>query len=242
MIRAIIDTVLTFAYILLVGPWFLIYALLTGRTDALYECGRTGGKLSLWLAGVKLEVIGREKIPKDRAVLFMPNHQSLSDGPAIIAVLPPVLAIAKKEFFKMPVLGRAMVLRGFVALDRKNRERAFQAVEEAAVSLRAGHSFVAFPEGTRSADGRLQPFKKGVFVMAIKAEAPIIPISISGSRKIMRKGDWSIHPGTIRITFQDPVPTEGCTMNNRAEIMERVRQAMLSGLTPEEWPLEKATV
>jgi 1-acyl-sn-glycerol-3-phosphate acyltransferase len=240
MIRSIIDTILTFAYTLGVGPWFLIYALLTGRTDALYECGRTGAKLSLWLAGVKLEVKGREKIPKDQAVLFMPNHQSLSDGPAIIKVLPPVLAIAKKEFFKMPVLGRAMVLRGFIALDRKNRERAFQAVEEAAKSLKAGNSFVAFPEGTRSPDGRLQTFKKGVFVMAIKAETPIVPISISGSRQIMRKGEWSIRPGTIRITFHDPVPTKGCTMDDRAEIIERVRKAIISGLTPEEWPFEKA--
>src|SRR6266567_349111 len=239
MIRALFVTVITFAYILLVGPWFLIYALLTGKTDALYECGRWGAKLTLGLGGVKLKVFGQDKIPKERAVLFMPNHQSLSDGPAIFVVLPPVLAIAKKEFFKVPVLGRAMALRGFVALDRKNRERAIQAVEEAAVSLRAGHSFLAFPEGTRSADGRLQPFKKGVFVMAIKAEAPIVPISISGSRKIMRKGERSIHPGTIRMTFHDPVPTEGCTMDNRSEIMERVRRAMISGLTPEEWPLEE---
>ncbi len=230
---------ITFAYILLVGPWFLIYALLSSRTDALYGCGRLGAKMAVWLAGIKFEIVGLDKIPQDRAVLFMPNHQSLSDGPAIFGILPPVLAIAKKEFFTVPVLGRAMVLRGFVPLDRKNRERSIQAVEEAAISLRAGHSFLAFPEGTRSPDGRLQPFKKGVFVMAIKAEAPILPISISGSRKVMRKGDWSMHPGTVRITFHDPVPTAGCTMADRANIIERVRQAILSGLTKEEWPAEK---
>jgi 1-acyl-sn-glycerol-3-phosphate acyltransferase len=236
MLRAIFATVITFAYILLIGPWFLIYALVSGRTDALYGCGRLGAKMAVWLAGMKLEVIGYEKIPKDRAVLFMPNHQSLSDGPAVFGILPAVLAIAKKEFFTVPVLGRAMVLRGFVPLDRKNRERAIQAVEEAALSLRAGHSFLAFPEGTRSSNGRLQPFKKGVFMMAIKAEAPIVPISISGSRKIMRKGEWSMHPGPVRITIHDPVPTAGCTMDQRPEIIARVRNAILSGLTKEEWP------
>ncbi|HEV2233383.1 MAG TPA: lysophospholipid acyltransferase family protein [Terriglobia bacterium] len=236
MLRSIFVTIVTFAYILLIGPWFLIYALLTGRTDALYGCGRWGAKLSVWLAGIKLEVLGLEQIPKGRAVLFMPNHQSLSDGPAVFGILPPVLAIAKKEFFKVPVLGRAMMLRGFVPLDRGNRERAIQAVEEAAKSLRAGNSFLAFPEGTRSPDGRLQAFKKGVFVMAIKAEAPIVPISISGSRKIMRKNEWAMHPGPIRITFHAPIPTAGFTMADRAMIMERVRQAILSGLSRDEWP------
>lgn len=239
MIRAIFTTIITFAYILLVGPWFLIYALISGRTDALYGCGRLGARMAVRLAGMKLDIVGFEKIPKDQAVLFMPNHQSLSDGPAIFGILPPVLAIAKKEFFKVPVLGKAMVLRGFVPLDRKNRERAIQAVEEAAIGLRAGHSFLAFPEGTRSTDGKLQPFKKGVFVMAIKGEAPIVPISISGSRRIMRKGEWAMHPGRVRITFHDSVPTVGCTIADRPQIMERVRQAILSGLTKEEWPKEE---
>jgi 1-acyl-sn-glycerol-3-phosphate acyltransferase len=237
MLRSIVTTIVTFAYILLIGPPFLIYALITGNTDALYACGRTGARMAVWLAGIKLEFSGMEKIPKDRSVLFMPNHQSLADGPAIFGILPPVLAIAKKEFFTVPVLGRAMILRGFIPLDRKNRERSIQAVDEAAVSLRAGRSFLAFPEGTRSPDGRLQPFKKGVFMMAIKAEAPIVPISISGSRKIMRKNEWTMHPGVIRITFHESVPTVGCTTADRAKLMERVRQAILSGLTEDEWPL-----
>jgi 1-acyl-sn-glycerol-3-phosphate acyltransferase len=239
MIRAIITTIITFAYILLVGPWFLIYALISGRTDALYGCGRLGARMAVWLAGMRIEVVGIGKIPKNQAVVFMPNHQSLSDGPAIVGILPPVLAIAKKEFFKVPVLGRAMVLRGFVPLDRKNRERAIQAVEEAAARLRAGLSFLAFPEGTRSPDGRLQSFKKGVFMMAIKGAAPIVPISISGSSRIMRKGELAMHPGRVRITFHDPVPTAGCTVADRPAIMERVRQAILSGLTKDEWPKDE---
>jgi 1-acyl-sn-glycerol-3-phosphate acyltransferase len=237
MIRSIFVTTITFAYIVILGVPLLVHAVLTGNTDPIYRVGVVGTKLALWLAGVKLEVTGLEKIPKGRAVVFMPNHQSNCDPPAVIAVVPPVLVMAKKEFFRVPVLGRAMILRGFIPVDRKNRERAIQAVEQAVEKLKAGASFLAYPEGTRSPDGRLQAFKKGVFVMAIKAGVPIVPISVSGSIKIMRKGEMSMHPGTVRITIHDAVPTEGFSLDERAKVIEIVRRAILSGLSPEEQPL-----
>lgn len=239
MIRSILVTVITFAYILIAGTPFVIYAILTGKTDPVYQVGVRGARMALWLAGVRLEVRGREKIPVQGAAVFMPNHQSNCDPPAVVSVLPPVLILAKQEFFRVPVLGRAMRLRGFIPVDRKNRERGIQAVEKAVESLKAGHSFLAYPEGTRSPDGRLQPFKKGVFMMAIQAGAPIVPISISGSNKIMRKGEITMRPGTVRITFHDPIPTRGCTLEDRGRIMEAVRKGILAGLTPEEWPIEE---
>jgi 1-acyl-sn-glycerol-3-phosphate acyltransferase len=189
---------------------------------------------ALRLAGARLEVHGLEKIPKRCTLVFMPNHQSNCDPPAVFLILPAVLVMAKKEFFRIPVLGRAMRMRGFVPVDRKKREKAIESVEQATRSLQAGHNFLVFPEGTRSPDGRLQPLKKGVFVMAIKAQATIVPISVSGSRRIMPKGKLLISPGLVRITIHDPVPTEGCTLEDREQIMERVRQAILSGLTEEE--------
>jgi 1-acyl-sn-glycerol-3-phosphate acyltransferase len=240
MIRSVITIGLTFAYILLLGPPLLFYAAMTGNTDPLYGAGLAGARMALWLAGARVMVEGREKIPRARAVVFMPNHQSNMDTPAIIVNIPSVLVLAKKEFFRVPVLGRVMTRRGFIAVERTNRERAIAAVERAARSLQAGYSFLAFPEGTRSRDGRLQPFKRGVFVMAIKAGAPIVPVSISGSRHLMRKGDWRIYPGTIRIRFHDPVPTEGSRLEDRGKIIARVRQAILSGLEPDERPLEAA--
>ena len=188
MIRAIVVCVVTFLYILAVGLPFLIHAWLTKATDKLYQCGITGARLGLWLSGVRLEVHGLDKIPHGRAALYMPNHQSNCDPPAVISILPPVLVLAKQEFFRVPVLGWAMIYRGFIPVDRKNRERAIAAVEQAVESMKAGNSFLAFPEGTRSRDGRLQTFKKGLFVMAIKAGALIVPISVSGARKIMPKG------------------------------------------------------
>ncbi len=237
MIRSIFVVVVTFAYVLILGIPLVAYAMLTGRTDAVYRAGVWGARMALWLAGVRLEVRGQEKIPNHRAVVFMPNHQSNADPPACLAFLPPVLVMVKREFFRVPILGRAMRLRGFISVDRQNRERAIAAVEKAIESLKAGRSFLAYPEGTRSPDGRLQPFKKGVFVMAIKAGAPIVPVSISGSSKIMRKGEARIRSGTLRITIHDPVPTEGCTLDDRGKIIERVRAAIMTGLTKEEQPV-----
>ncbi len=238
MLRAFFVTAFTFAFVLLVGTPVVIHAALTRNTDPLYRVACWAVGVVLRLSGVRLEVHGLEKIPQGRAVVFMPNHQSNCDPPAVFVILPPVLVLGKKEFFRIPILGRAVELRGFVPIDRKNREKAIEAVEEATKRLEAGSSFLVFPEGTRSADGRLQPFKKGPFVMAIKAQAPVVPISVSGSRKIMPKGKFSISPGLVRITIHDPVPTEGCTLDDRDRITEQVRRAILTGLAPEEQPLE----
>ena len=240
MIRSILVIGITLAYILIIGTPVVLCGLFTGNTDTVYRVGVAGARMALWLAGVRLEVRGKGNIPRGRALIFMPNHQSNSDPPAVLAVLPPVLVMVKQEFFRVPVLGRAMRMRGFVPVDRKNRERAIQAVERAVESLKAGKSFLAYPEGTRSPDGRLQAFKKGVFMMAIKAGAPIVPVSISGSNKIMRKGEASLHAGTVRITIHGSVPTEGCSIDDRPRIMEAVRAKILSGLAPEEWPAEEA--
>lgn len=240
MIRAAIVYLLTSAYILLLGPPLLVYCALTHNADLIYKAGMLGARMALWLAGVKVEVRGREKIPRDRAVVFMPNHQSNSDPPAVIVHLPPVLVLVKKEFFRVPILGRVMRMCGFISVDRKNRENAIAAVNAAARALQAGRSFLAFPEGTRSPDGRLQHLKKGVFLMAIEAGVPVVPISVSGSRKIMRKGDWRLHSGLIRMTIHDSIHTAGCTPLDRDRIMRRVREAIASGLAPEELPVEPA--
>lgn len=238
MLRTIAVYVVVAFFILILGPLLLLWSVISGSTDALYSVGIFGAKTALFMAGVRITVTGREKIPTGNAVVFMPNHQSNCDPPAVAVVLPPVLIMAKKEFFRVPVLGTGMRMRGFIPVDRTNRDRAFDAVDQAVEALKAGHSFLAFPEGTRSKTGRLQPFKKGVFVMAIKAGAPIIPISVSGTRKVMRKGDFRIHPGQVGITIHGAVPTAGCGMSDRARVAGQVRQAIMTGLSDEEQPIE----
>ena len=239
MIRAFLVTLVTFAYIVVLGAPLLIYAAIRGNGDLVYRIGTLGARMALWLAGARLEIRGLDQIPSHRAVVFMANHQSNCDPPALLAVLPPVLVLVKKEFFRVPILGRGMVACGFISVDRRNREQALEAVEKGVQALKAGKSFLVYPEGTRSPDGRLQRFKKGVFVMAIKAGAPIVPISVSGSNKIMPKGKFVIQPGRVRITFHEPVATEGSAIEDRQSIIDRVRQAILAGLEKNEWPQEQ---
>lgn len=242
MLRTLFVDTSIIIYILIAGLPALLLSAVTGNTDLVYAAGLVGARIALRLAGVKVVVEGREKIPAGQAVVFMSNHESNCDPPALAANLPPVLILAKQEVFRIPVLGSAMRLRGFVPVDRKSRERAFAAVDEAAESLKKGNSFLVFPEGTRSCDGRLQDFKKGVFVMAIKAGAPVVPISVSGGSRIMRKDEFTVHPGTLKITIHDPLPTVGYDAADRAILADKVRSAIIAGLTPEERPLEHGAV
>ena len=241
MIRAIFVTHCTFLYILVVGLPFLIHAWLTKNTDRLYQVGMTGARLALWLSGVRLEVHGLEKIPHGRAAIYMPNHQSNCDPPAVISILPPVLVMAKQEFFRVPVLGTAMVLSRFHSCRSQKpraghcRSGARRGLDESRATL-----FWRFRKARAARDGRLQTFKKGLFVMAIKAGALIVPISVSGARKIMPKGQFAIHPGRVRITIQDPISAENYTLEERRELITVTRQAILKGLDPEEWPREEA--
>jgi 1-acyl-sn-glycerol-3-phosphate acyltransferase len=217
----------------------LVYSAISGNTDPLYGVGKMGARIVLWLAGVRLEIHGLDKIRTQQAVVYMANHQSNCDPPAVLSVLPPVLVIVKKEFFRVPILGRVVRARGFIPVDRRDREQALVAVEKGIQALQAGKSFLVYPEGTRSPDGRLQRFKRGVFVMAINAGAPVVPISISGSNKIMPKGKFVIRPGCVRITFHEPVPTQGLAIEDRQIIIDRVREAILAGLEKDEWPLKQ---
>lgn len=237
MIRSICVVGFAFAFILVVGCPLLLFTVVSGDSDVIYKAGVFGARLTVKLAGVRLEVRGRDKIPRLHAVVFMANHQSNCDPPAVIGLLPPVLILVKEEFFRIPVLGRAMRQRGFIPVDRKQREKSIRSIDRAAEALRAGRSFLVFPEGTRSADGRLLPFKKGVFIMALKAAVPIVPVSISGSAKIMPKGRAWVKPGTVQITFHDPIATGGLSLDDIGALQATTRQSILEGLGPAEWPI-----
>ena len=237
MIRAFLVVLVTFAYMVVVGPPVLIYAAISGNGEPVYRVGKLGARIAVWLAGARLEIHGLDQIPRGRPVVFMANHQSNCDPPALLAVMPRVLVLVKKEFFRVPILGRGMLACGFIPVDRRNREQALEAVERGVQALKAGKSFLVYPEGTRSPDGRLQRFKKGVFVMAIKAGAAIVPVSVSGSNKIMPKGEFVMRPGGVRITFHETVATDGFAIEDRQAIIDRVRQGILAGLEKDEWPI-----
>jgi 1-acyl-sn-glycerol-3-phosphate acyltransferase len=237
MIRTLFVLAFLLVYLLLIGTPLVVFSAITRDSECLYRVSLTGIRIALWLAGVRIAVFGREKLAVDRAVVYMSNHQGNIDPLALLVTLPPIRILVKKELFRVPILGRGMKLRGFIPVNRKSREQAFAAVDEAVEKLQAGHSFLVFPEGTRSSDGRLQPFKKGVFVMAIRAGVPIVPISISGSNKVMQKGKLVIRPGLVRVTVHEPIPTAGYSVDDRERVIEQARAAILEGLDPNEWPI-----
>lgn len=181
-------------------------------------------------AEIKLEVHGRENIDTSGATIVMSNHQSLYDIPVLFQVLPPSLRMVTKiELFSIPVWGRAMQAAGFIAIDRKHRERAIQSLKVARATLESGVSVWMAPEGTRSRDGLLLPFKKGGFVLAEEMNASILPISIHGTRDILPAKTWHLNRGaSVKVTVHPRIRVDG--LAPREELMERVRVAIQSGL------------
>jgi len=169
-------------------------------------------------------VTGAEKVPAGRAVVFCSNHESNVDPPVLFQALHRRLHVLfKAELKKLPILGKVMLAGGFVAVERERKEASMASIERAAGSIRAGNSFLIFPEGTRSRTSELLPFKKGGFIMAIKAQAPIVPVAISGGRDAMRKGSWFVRPVMCRIRIGEPVETKGLNVDDRDELIETVR-------------------
>ncbi len=166
-------------------------------------------------------------------MIYITNHQSHFDVLALIVALPgQYRIIAKKELFRIPVFGWALALAGFIRIDRTDRDQARRSLDVAARRVRAGRSVVVFAEGTRSADGRLAPFKKGGFILAINSGCPIVPITISGSRAILSRRSHDIRRGTIDVVIGDPIDTSGASYESRDLLIARARAAIEANYTP----------
>lgn len=240
MIRTIIVAVLLSLFILIAGPILLLYTFVARDSNALYRVGLEGCYLIARTVGMRERVEGAEKIPP-RTVFFMANHSSFVDAVPVVHAIPRRVAIlAKKSLFELPIVGWAFTKVGFVPVDRSNREAAIVSVERAAEYLKSGVSFLAYPEGTRSYDGRLLPFKKGVFVMAIAARATIIPMVAIGAHRIMVKESLKIRPGEVIVRFGDAIESSGYTIEQREALSNRVRAAMAALLPPDQQPLDDA--
>jgi 1-acyl-sn-glycerol-3-phosphate acyltransferase len=184
---------------------------------------RAWSKMMLRAAGVRVVVENAEAIDPEVAQVVVANHVSWFDVAVLAAYTPgPYVFVAKKEVGRTPLFGRAVKACGYIFIDRKDRSGALQSLGIARRRLEEdGSSVIMFPEGTRSATGKLTPFKKGAFVLAIQTGAAVVPTAIFGSRAVMRKGSFWIRPGVIRVRFGDPIPVEGYTIDQRNELTEK---------------------
>ena len=180
-------------------------------------------------AGTPVLAEGLENIPRDQPVMYASNHSSMFDIWALFATLPgSVRFVAKRELFRIPLLGRAMLAVGHVPIDRSARKSAFQAYDEAARRIRGGTSVLVFPEGTRSRTGELLPFKNAPFGLAIAAQVPIVPVYLHHTFEILPKGAWRLRPQPIRLLVGTPIATKGLSPDDRERLREEVRAAMVA--------------
>ncbi len=235
-----IASVFVFVVILVLSiPSALIFiplAAITGDVRPLYNVTCFIVRTGYFVAGIRLRAIGREQVPAGRACIFMANHVSNLDPPALIALLPGyTVAFSKRSVFKIPVFGYCLKLGEFIPVDRTGSAiTAQESVATAQRVLEKGRHITTFVEGTRSRDGHLLPFKKGPFYLATQTGAPCIPVSIYGTETMMAKGKFGIKPGTAHFVFHAPIdPKDYAT---REELSAAVRASIASGLP--EWMRE----
>ena len=212
-----------FGSLSILGSW------LPGGYRWVFLMARLWSRGLLVMSGLRLEVTPGQALDQGRSYVFMSNHQSLYDIPALIASLPvPAAFFAKRSLFQIPIFGWALKAGGFISVDRSDRSRAKESFAQALRSLVRGRSTVIFPEGTRSLDGQMLPFERGGFLLAIKAEAPVVPAGIQGTLSVRRRGGWKVTPGTIRVAYGSPIETRGFGVRSRRDLAEAVEREIVA--------------
>ena len=224
-IRSLLTYIAVSLYVAVVSPPGMLIAVLLPVTGHLYVLGHFGVWLGMALSGIRYRVAGAGHLPLGRAAVYCANHQSNIDPPILFTALHPRMHILyKSEIDAIPLLARAFRLGGFISVDRRNKEAAMRSIEAGAASLREGHSFLIFPEGTRSKTAEMLPFKKGGFLMALKAGVPIVPVAVQGGRDAMKKGSKIIRPALVSIRVGAPIETAGLDAQARDSLIATTRE------------------
>lgn len=218
------STVVTFFYSVIA----FFSGLISPYSERTNHIVRSWARALLKISAIQVRVKGIEKIDPKQSYLFMSNHQSTFDIMTCLSVIPGTARfLAKQELFRIPVFAQGMRAVGMIPIDRGNSTKARKSLDKAVEEIKKGVSVIIFPEGTRTKDGNIQPFKKGGFVLAIKGGIPIAPMVLTGAREIMQKKDLHLHKGTIQIEFLDPVPTENFKYEQRQELIKTIRDRIV---------------
>jgi 1-acyl-sn-glycerol-3-phosphate acyltransferase len=217
---------------LIAGSMVIVVSYISPSSPLVQQIARWWGWALLKVARIPLTVKGLENLAPEQAYVYAANHRSNFDIYALIATLPgPFLFVAKKSLFKIPVFGQALSRMGSISVDRANLQSAIQSLNKATAIVKGGVSMIIFPEGTRATSRELLPFKKGVFIMAIKAGQPIVPVSISGTRFIQPRGAIRIKPGPVKVVVSTPILSSA--FRHKEELMSAVRQAIDAHYDPD---------
>lgn len=229
MIRTLFMVTFWGVAILVVGPFLLLYSFLRGNVDFMYKIATRIGIAGVKLAGISVETRGLERLVPGCNYIFLSNHVSNLDPPVLVPSIPGRCSVlVKKEVFRIPIFGTAMRMADLVPVDRHNREAAIESVRAAVEVMRHHVHMVIFVEGTRSRDGRLLPFKKGPFHLAMEVGAPIVPVTILGTYESWPKGKFASRAGTATVVFHPPV--DPANYANRDALMANVRETIASAL------------
>jgi 1-acyl-sn-glycerol-3-phosphate acyltransferase len=235
VVRTILAGLVIVLFTLILIPLLLVCFVFRLR-QPLFILAKFALRLTAAAAGLKIDVSGLEHIDRKSVYIFMSNHLSFIDGPLLFLLIPqPVRIILKKQLFRIPVIGQGMRYIGFVPVDRRGVKQGRRAINRAVDLIRRKrYSFLIFPEGTRSRDGRLQLFKRGGFFLAAEAGVPIIPLSVEGTFALMPRGSFFVRSGRIRVRFHPVLPAGQDDDDSLAELAARTRTAIVSGLAEEE--------
>jgi 1-acyl-sn-glycerol-3-phosphate acyltransferase len=209
---------------------FLCYVLRCSQP--IFFIGKRILRIARVILGIRLDVSGIEGIEKKKAYIFMSNHLSIIDGPLLFMIIPQYLrVILKKEAFRIPIIAQAMRQIGFIPVDRKRLKGGKESIDRASRMIREkGFSFLIFPEGTRSRDGELQPFKRGGVFLALNSHVDILPVTIKGTYKLMPKGSFFIKKGKVGVAFHQPVSVEGFDNQSLSLLVDKIRDIIKAGL------------
>lgn len=206
----------------------VLLAFFSPREERIHQVARYWARSLLRISGVRVHVIGQANVRLDKPQIFMANHQSDFDIFAVLGHIPGEFRwIAKEELFRVPLFGRAMKKAGYIPIDRKDHEKAMTSIAIAADKIRENRSVMSFPEGTRSVDGTIGPFKPGLFLLAIQAKVPIIPVTIIGAYELWPKRSLNIKSGDITIVIDKPVDVRNYPLEKRSELIECVRNTII---------------